>query len=254
MEQNIKIIIVTQARYGSTRLPGKVLLKIKDRELLDIHLYRLNKIKSVDRIIVATSDNVKDDAIRDFCINKQYNYYRGSESNVLDRFYQAVKPHFPTHVVRVTSDCPLLDPEVVEAVIKCALVNDVDYCSNTLLDQFPDGQDCEVIKFSALENAWKNALLDSEKEHVTPYIRKNCNFNGGDKFSSLNFPCVADYNHVRMTVDEPADYKLMKTLIGKLGIDLNWRTYTRYILENKLNIINKDIIRNEGYLKSLNNE
>ena len=127
----------------------------------------------------------------------------------------------------------------------------MDYGSNGLTEQFPDGQDIEVFKFSALEIAWKNAKLKSEREHVTPYIRNNADNNGDDLFITINYPCEKDYSKIRMTVDEPRDFDLIELLINNLGIDKTWLEYTNYIIENNLTKINDQIIRNEGLLKSL---
>ena len=120
-----------------------------------------------------------------------------------------------------------------------------------MIENFPDGQDIEVFKFSALENAWKNAKLLSEREHVTPYIRNNSNFNGASLFTAINFPCDSDYSKIRMTVDEVQDFELIKILIHKLGTKMSWQEYTDFIISNNLSKINDDIIRNEGLLKSL---
>jgi len=252
--ESLKTILITQARTGSTRLPGKVLLKINGTELLKIHLDRLSLCKSVDKIIVATTINDEDNAISSLC--KQWNvlYSKGSENDVLDRYYQAAKDHQPKWVIRVTSDCPLIDPKLVDAVVECAQTNDVDYCSNGLIENFPDGQDVEVFKFSALERAWNEAKLKSEREHVTPYLRNHSNVNGGDLFKAVNFPCAYPLNHIRMTVDEGKDFELVKKLVEDLGVGETWLTYTNYMIENKLTQINDNIIRNEGLLKSLKND
>ena len=170
---------------------------------------------------------------------------------MLDRFYQAVKNDKPDWIVRVTSDCPLLDPVLVDKVISYVQDNNVDYGSNTLIENFPDGQDVEVFKFSALEMAWKNAKLLSEREHVTSYIKNNCDGKGKDLFKIINYPCDSDYSKIRMTVDEVEDFKLIEVLITKLGTDKSWKDYTKYIINNDLNKLNNNIIRNEGFLKSL---
>lgn len=244
-------VLITQARTASTRLPGKVLLKINDAEILHIHLDRLQACKKIDRIIVATTSNRQDDIIVSMCKKWGVNVTRGSEENVLDRFYQTVKDIQPEWIVRVTSDCPLIDPILVDSVVSCAKTNDVDYCSNVLIENFPDGQDVEVFKFSALERAWKTAALKSEQEHVTLFIRNNCNFNSGSLFTSVNFPCAHNFSNVRMTVDEQEDFELMQRLIGDLGTDKTWLQYTNHIIKKKLNSLNKNIIRNEGLLRSL---
>ena len=250
----VKTILITQARSGSTRLPGKILKKINDESLLEIHLKRLNKCNNVSNIIVATTDKPEDKVIYDYAIDWGFNSFRGSESDVLDRFYQAVRKEKPDWIVRVTSDCPLIDPILVDKLINFAHDNNTDYCSNTLVENYPDGQDIEVFKFSALEAAWKNANLSSDREHVTPYIRNNSDFKGASLFTALNYPCVSNYSKIRMTVDETKDFNLIKILIKDLGTDKTWLEYTNHIIKNDLNKINNSIIRNEGLLKSLKND
>ena len=250
----VKTSLITQARSGSTRLPGKILKKINNESLLEIHLKRLNKCNNVSNIIVATTDKPEDKVIYDYAIDWGFNSFRGSESDVLDRFYQAVRKEKPDWIVRVTSDCPLIDPILVDKLINFAHDNNTDYCSNTLVENYPDGQDIEVFKFSALEAAWKNANLLSEREHVTPYIRNNSDFKGASLFTALNYPCASNYSKIRMTVDEAKDFNLIKILIKDLGTDKTWLEYTNHIIKNDLNKINNSIIRNEGLLKSLKND
>ena len=250
----LKTILVTQARLGSTRLPGKVLKTIDDKSLLEIHLNRLSKASLVDKIIVATTNKEEDNIIFQNVIKWGFDVYRGSESDVLDRFYQAVKDLDAKWIVRVTSDCPLLDPILIDKVIEFAITNDKDYCSNVLIENFPDGQDIEIFKFSALKMAWENAVKISEREHVTPFIRNNSDFNGGNLFTAVNYPCNNDFSKIRMTVDEIKDFELMKYLIQSLGVNKTWEEYTKYILENGIGNINGSIQRNEGMLKSLKND
>ncbi len=249
----VKTILVTQARMGSTRLPGKVLLEVNKTPLLKIHLDRLSESKKVDKIIVATTDNFEDGIIEKLAIEWGYEVYRGSKDDVLDRFYQAVKDIEPTWVVRVTSDCPLIDSKLIDSVISLAQVNNVDYCANVLIEEFPDGQDVEVFKFSALELAWTHAKLKSEREHVTPYIVDNTTFKGGKLFSAVNFPCFTNFSSIRMTVDQPRDFELIHRVINDLGTGQSWIEYTNHIIKNELYKMNSDIIRNEGMLISLKN-
>ena len=250
----INTVLITQARTGSTRLPNKVLKTINEQELLKIHLERISKAKLVDSIIVATTNNNDDDIIETLVKEWGYNCFRGSEHDVLDRFYQAVINLSPEWVVRVTSDCPLLDHNIIDGVISLAKVNDLDYCSNILTEAFPDGQDVEIFKFSALKKAWNNTKLKSDREHVTPYIRNNSDIKGGSLFKAMNFPCVEYFNDIRMTVDELNDYELIKKLVSSLGVSKSWMEYTRFIIEQGLGEINKNIIRNEGYIQSLKND
>jgi spore coat polysaccharide biosynthesis protein SpsF len=250
----INTLLITQARTGSTRLPGKILLEVDNTPLLKIHLERLSKSKNVDKIIVATTVNFEDDIIEKCCTEWGYEVFRGSENDVLDRFFQAAKCFTPEWVVRVTSDCPLIDAELVDAVTLLTKVNDVDYCSNVLIENFPDGQDVEVFKFSALEKAWEYSTLKSEREHVTPYIVENSNFKHRTLFTAINFPCFANFSNVRMTVDEPRDFELIQRVVYDLGIMQNWITYTNHIIKRGLIKINSDIKRNEGHLISLKND
>jgi spore coat polysaccharide biosynthesis protein SpsF len=249
----IKTVLITQARIGSRRLPGKVLMEVSEIPLLKIHLDRLKKTKKVDKIIVATTHNQEDDIIEKMVLDWGYEVFRGSENDVLDRFYQAVKFIKPLWIVRVTSDCPLIDPKLIDNVIEYSQNINVDYCSNTLVENFPDGQDVEVFKFFALEYTWKNAIKNSDREHVTPYIREMSNFKMNNIFSAINFDNDVNYSHIRMTVDEIRDYELIKIVIENNGVEKSWEEYVDYIVSNNLNQINDSIVRNEGYIKSLKN-
>ncbi len=250
----LKTLLITQARTGSTRLPGKVLKEVNDKSLLQIHLDRLKKCSKVTEIIVATTVNDEDEVIYNNAIEWGFKASRGSELNVLDRFYEAAKDKNADWIVRVTSDCPLLDAQLVDEVIIYAQNHDYDYVANGLIEHFPDGQDIEVFKFSALKMAWENATLKSEQEHVTPYIKNNADGKGDDLFRAMNFACQQDYSHIRMTVDEPRDFDLIEYLIQKLGTEKTWLEYTNYMIENDLTKMNSQIIRNEGLLKSLKND
>ena len=250
----VKTILISQARSGSSRLPEKILKKINNESLLEIQLKRLRRCNKVSKIIVATTENPEDKIIYDYSIGLGFDSFIGSESDVLDRFYQAVKNEKPDWVVRITSDCPLIDPILIDKLIEFAHSSNKDYCSNTLIENYPDGQDIEVFKFTALQTAWKNANLHSEREHVTPYIRNNSDLKGGSLFTSINFPCDSDYSNIRMTVDESRDFDLIETLICDLGTNKTWLEYTDYIIKNDLGKINDSIIRNEGLLKSLQND
>jgi spore coat polysaccharide biosynthesis protein SpsF len=249
-----KVLLITQARMGSTRLPGKVMKKIGGDEVLRIHLQRISKCKNVTNIIVATTTDRDDDFIFESVTNWGYAAYRGSDVNVLDRYYQAAKTDRPDWIVRVTSDCPLIDPELIDGVITSAFMKQVDYCANNLVEEYPDGQDVEIFTFRALEEAWKNAVKLSEKEHVTPYIRNNSDFLGGKIFKASNYPSPDNYSFIRMTLDEENDFIVLTALIEALGIDKSWLEYTQYIKDHALMAVNKDITRNAGLLKSINDD
>jgi glutamate-1-semialdehyde 2,1-aminomutase len=247
----VKTLLITQARIGSTRLPGKVLKEVEGISLLEIHLQRLAKCKSISQILVATTENPADEIIANKVEELGLPVFRGSEQDVLDRFYQAALPYKPEWVVRVTSDCPLLDHLLVDEIVESAISRDIDYCSNTLSAMYPDGQDVEIFRFSSLERAWEEAILPSEREHVTPFIRNNSSFYGGAMFKSADFPCQGDFSGLRMTVDEINDFSLISRLVADLGTNKAWEEYTQHILENELYRLNEKNARNEGYYKSL---
>jgi spore coat polysaccharide biosynthesis protein SpsF len=246
-----KVLLITQARMGSTRLPGKVMKTVDGQSLLEIHVKRLKLCKKVDEILVATTLAEQDKIISDLADEQNFKSFRGSENDVLDRYYQSALPYKPEYIVRVTSDCPLLDSLIVDEAIGIAMAKGVDYCSNTLNPTFPNGQDVEVFKFSALEKAWKEAKLDSEREHVTPYIWKNCNLKGGKIFTAFSYENEVNYGNLRMTVDEEADFKVIEQLIKRCGSDKQWMEYTNMLLNGGFSDLNKQYGRNEGYQKSL---
>jgi spore coat polysaccharide biosynthesis protein SpsF (cytidylyltransferase family) len=247
----LSILLITQARLGSTRLPGKILKSVGGKSLLEIHLSRLIKSRLITDFLVATTTNEEDAEIYDLSLKLNYKAYRGSEEDVLDRFYQAAREIQPDWVVRVTSDCPLIDAKLVDSVIKMAIDEKADYCSNTLIEEFPDGQDTEVFTFEALEYTWMNAKKTSEREHVTPYMKNNSSFHGKNLFKGVHYPGEKDYSNIRMTVDEPEDLEMMRKLVSDLGTDRSWQEYTDYMIEQNLTSMNEGIIRNEGYIKSV---
>lgn len=247
----MKIIAVTQARMGSSRLPNKILKKVGDKSLLRLHINRVLLSKKINKFIVATTVEDQDVEVVDHVKKLNVETFRGSENDVLDRFYQAVKNENADFIVRLTSDCPLLDAKLVDSIIEYTLKNDLDYCSNTLDPKYPDGQDVEIFKFSALEKAWKEATLLSDREHVTPYIWRNSSYKGGTVFLADNYEEGLDYGSIRMTVDEPQDYELICLLVDELGETKEWIEYARFIQQNEKAHFNQNIIRNEGFLKSL---
>ncbi|HEV8506593.1 MAG TPA: glycosyltransferase family protein [Chitinophagaceae bacterium] len=228
----MKIIAITQARYGSSRLRGKVLEKVAGKELLTIHLERAKRSKKIEKLIVATTDEPEAHRIVQLAMENKCGVYRGSLTDVLDRYYQAAKKEAPDYVVRITSDCPLIDAEIIDEIIDCCIRGGFDYCSNTLHRTFPDGEDVEIFRFIALERAWKEAVLQSDREHVTPYIWRNSTVNGRSIFTSYNYSTDEDFSGIRITVDEPADLQLIQRLILALGDDKGWKDYVHFLMKN----------------------
>jgi spore coat polysaccharide biosynthesis protein SpsF (cytidylyltransferase family) len=251
----MKVLAITQARYGSTRLPAKILKEVNGMTLLELHLRRILQSKMISKLKVATTDEEGSRFIIDVCNKVGVEYHQGSVDDVLDRFYQTALPEKPDYVVRVTSDCPLIDPEIMDQIIKVCIEGNYDYASNTLIPTYPDGMDVEVFTFSALETAWKDARLLSEHEHVTPYIKNNSSVMGGSIFNSFNVVNDTDQSSLRITVDEQRDFEVIKALIENVGIDKHCADYVAFLDAHKdVKDINASIMRNEGYAKSLAND
>jgi len=251
----MKVLAITQARYGSSRLPAKILKEVNGKTLLEIHLERILKSKLISKLKVATTIEDGADIIVGIASKLKVESYKGSIDDVLQRFYETAKPESPDYVVRLTSDCPLIDPAVIDKVIKVCIETESDYASNTLSPTYPDGVDVEVFRFSALEKAYNEVALKSDKEHVTPYIWRNSTFKGGKLFKSVNVENSVDYSRSRITVDTIEDFLLVKALIENLGTEKSFIEYVGY-LENhkKIKVLNNQHARNEGYDKSLLND
>jgi len=206
----------------------------------------------INKIKVATTREPEADRIVDVAAKLGIAAHKGSIDNVLERFYETAAPEQPDWVVRFTSDCPLIDAEVVDQVIRFALEHDLDYASNTLLTTYPDGLDVEVFKFSALEKAMQEVTEKSDREHVTPYIWRNSSFNGGALFTSDCLKNEADYSFVRLTIDKPEDYEVIRTLVETLGTDRPWMDYVHMLQERPdLSSLTQQYSRNEGYWNAL---
>lgn len=251
----MNILAITQARYGSTRLPAKVLKEVNGETLLEIHLRRILQSLYISKLKVATTTECGADKIVEIAHKLGVETYKGSIDDVLERFYFAALPESPDYVVRVTSDCPLIDPHEIDKIIEKCVSGNYDYVSNTLIPTFPDGIDCECFKFSALEKAYNEAKLQSEREHVTPYIKNNSTVKGGGLFSSFNVVNDVDYSTYRITVDTQEDFDLIKSLIEKVGADKTWKEYVTYLQNNKdIFELNSMHTRDEGYAKSVAND
>src|SRR2546426_3546265 len=198
LERGQHIVALVQARMGSTRLPGKVLADIAGEPMLGRIVSRVERSRMVQKTIVATSAAKSDDRVAEVCEKKGIAIFRGSEKDVLDRFYHAAKSHQGDVVVRITGDCPLIDPEVIDRVITAYLADPCDYASNTLVCTYPDGLDTEVFSFAALETAWRDARRAADREHVTPFLRTSQRFRLRNVESELG----RSTRHMRWTVDE----------------------------------------------------
>jgi len=253
--KNIDTVLITQARCGSTRLPNKILKEIEGKTLLEIQVERIKKSNTIDDFYIATTTNEEDGLVESLAQKLGVKCFRGSENDVLDRFYQTIVNIQPKYVIRVTSDCPLIDPALIDEIVTEAKKSGLDYYANILEERYPDGQDIEVFTFQALERAWKQAKLASEREHVTPFIRVNSSFLNGKLFKSGSHRCAQDYSQVRLTVDEMTDFKVIERLIRELGFDATWKEYADYyLMHDEIHSMNSSITRNEGYIKSISKD
>lgn len=249
----MRTVAIIQARWASTRLPGKCMLQIYHKPLLEHIIDRLRYSKRLDGICVATTTSDTDDVIAELAGKLGIQLYRGSENDVLDRYYQAAKLVDADIICRVTSDDPFKDPKVLDQFIDDFNSGDYDYISNTIVPTYPEGIDIEVFRFSALERAWKEAALPSEHEHVTPYIWKN-----SDKFRLYNEVWKDNLSKLRWTVDKPEDWVFAQQVYERLykpgDIFLMEDILKLLKKESWLSTINNHTIRNEGYLKSIAGE
>lgn len=232
---------------SSTRLPEKTLLPLGGTTVLEQVVSRTQKAESIGKVVVATSDDKSDDPIATLCKERGIPCVRGSLDDVLDRYYKAAKEHGAEHIARITGDCPLIEPTLIDRVAKTYEENDYDYVSTGRIETtFPDGVDTEIFSFKALERAWKEAKLPSEREHVTPYI-----WNKEDKFAVHHIQNDEDLSNIRITLDEPKDYDLLKILFGSIETP-NLPNVLSYLKEHpEVAATNGSITHEAGYAKSL---
>ena len=238
-----RIVAIVQARMGSTRFPNKVMQPICGTPMIGLLLERLSRARSIDQIVLATSSDPRNEPLVQYVGNMGFDVYRGSEDDVLDRYYQAAKRARADVVVRITGDCPLIDPELVDAVIELFEEKGVDYASNTMPPTYPDGLDIEAFTFKALEIAWSRATDPCLREHVTPYVRES------RQFARTNLTNETDCSKERWTVDEPEDFEVIRRVFEHFSPrrDFTWVEALALRQEHpELFAANRHLIRNEG--------
>ena len=210
----MKVVAVIQARMGSTRLPGKVLKDIGGETMLERVVRRTQRASLLDQIVVATTVEPSDDVIVAECERLGVPIFRGDEQDVLDRYYQAAGAYEAEVVVRITSDCPLIDPKITNRVVRAFLDETPDCASNTLVRTYPRGLDTAVVTTAALARAWREATEPYQRAHVMPYIYQN-----PDLFRLLSVSGEVDYSHYRWTVDTQEDLDFVRAVYARLGND-----------------------------------
>ena len=241
----MKIVALVQARMGSTRLPGKVMKLVDGIPLIQLLFERLSVSKCVDKIVLVTPKDNKNTPLVECIKELGYEVFQGSENDVLDRYYQAAKKEKATAIVRITGDCPLIDPEIVDQLIKLFYDTKVDYASNTIPPSYPDGLDVSICTFDSLKLAWEKAETSYDREHVMPFIRNS------KAFTKTNLASEIDHSSSRWTIDEPEDYKVIKNIFNHFSPDHSFGWKEVLELEKSqpsLFLPNKNIIRNEGAL------
>lgn len=239
----MKILAIVQARMGSTRFPDKVMRLINGVPMIELLLGRVSSSRNIDQIILATADDSRNQPLADHVRNLGFTVFQGSENDVLDRYYQAAKLHQPDVVIRITGDCPLMDPRLVDDMIDVFRSVSVDYLSNVAPPTYPDGLDIEIFSFAALEAAALQATQPVEREHVTPYIRES------GLFKTANHACAQDYSSERWTVDEATDFVVISAVFEHFfpRTDFSWlEVLSLRQTQPALFIANNQLIRNEG--------
>jgi spore coat polysaccharide biosynthesis protein SpsF len=207
----MSVLCILQARVSSTRLPGKVLKPILGEPMLARQIERVARAERVDALTVATSDRASDDAVAALCAQLRVECYRGSLDDVLDRFYRAAQPSHPSHVMRLTGDCPLTDPAILDALVELHLAGGFDYSSNVEERTYPDGLDAEIFRHDVLDRAWREATSPYDREHVTPFMRR------GESGSSRGIlKDTIDRSNLRWTVDFPEDFAFASRVFEEL--------------------------------------
>lgn len=239
----MKIVAIVQARMGATRFPGKVLRTIGGVPMIGLLLQRLSRSKRLSQIVVATSVDPRNEPLAEYVRSIGYVAFQGSENDVLDRYFHAARQAEADVVVRITGDCPLVDPTLVDAVIEKYLESGADYVGNTMPPLFPDGLDTEVFSFAALSRAHAESTTKPQREHVTIYLRET------PVFQRVNFPHASDLSAYRWTVDERADFEVISAVFERFAprIDFSWReVLDLQQREPALFTANQHLIRNEG--------
>ncbi|MCL4723012.1 MAG: glycosyltransferase family protein [Anaerolineae bacterium] len=244
------IVAILQARCSSTRLPNKVLKPLLGEPMIRRQIERIQRARLIDELVVATSSDSSDDALANVINDAGINVFRGSLEDVLDRVYRAAVDCTPDYVVRLTADCPLIDPEVIDEVIRLCQAGNCDYSSNGVEPTYPDGLDVEVMRLAALEHAWREAMLPSEREHVTPFI-----YHHPELFSICHVKNDVDFSHLRWTVDNAEDFQFVTRVYEALypvKPSFNMQDVLALLeLHPDWTELNRHIGRNEGMKKSL---
>ena len=250
----MRTIAIIQARTGSRRLPGKVLMPLGGKPEIHWVVSRTAISSEIDKVVLATTTASEDDKLAEWANENGILCFRGSEQNVLQRYYYAAlfaRAKEGDIIVRITGDCPLIDPDICSNVIRLLKSTGADYACNTNPPTYPDGLDCEAMQFNALKASYENAVLKYQQEHVTQYI-----LNNPQLFTLENYSSAEDFSLHRWTLDEPEDYTLLSRIFEALdGRIAGMHDVLKFLEQNEdVDCINASIERNEGLKKSMQEE
>ena len=249
----MKVTAIIQARMTSSRLPGKILMEVLGKPLLQLMIERVQQAKCINSVVLATTTNKEDDPTEELGKSMGVEVFRGSEEDVLDRFYRAADKFGGEHIMRLTGDCPLIDPDFLDELTDFYFDGGYDYAANCVEPTLPDGLDAEIISMKALREVHEKAVRPPHKEHVTLYVRDNA-----DQFKIGSWKHTEDYSSMRWTVDNREDFELVKAILEGISQEKNDFRMTDVIKFLKKHPetteINAHIKRNEGLEKSLQEE
>jgi spore coat polysaccharide biosynthesis protein SpsF len=240
------VVAIIQARLGSTRLPGKVFADLAGKPLIWHVVNRLNYSKKINSIVLATTNCPADDALEKWALSESVPVFRGSENNVLERFYLAAKQYSADIIVRITADDPFKDPTIIDKVIDTLIVEKLDFAYNNCPPTFPEGLDTEVFTFNALEKAYFQTIDEYEKEHVTQHFYRHA-----DAFKQLNLSNETNLSHLRWTIDTKPDYEMARQIY-----DVLYKKETIFLMNDILHLlndrpdiseINREVVRSDMY-------
>ena len=244
----MNVICIVQARMLSKRLPGKVLKPLGQNTVIGLLLERINQSKQLTKIVVATSEHKTNDRLAEHATNLGYDVFRGDEKNVLERYYQAAQKYNADAIIRITGDCPLIDPSIMDKVVDRFISGDADYVSNVFPPTFPDGMDVEVFSFEALKRANLSARTDAEREHVTIYMRES------GHFKTCNVTAEQDLSSVRLTIDDQNDYDVVRSICDHFhpNTQFSLSEIMKFISQSDNDILNNNKSKNSKRNQGLN--
>ena len=248
----MQIVAITQARLSSSRLPQKVLKKIGKETALELHLKRIKKSRLISKVVLAVSSDDGIEVLEPIANQNDSVFFKGSTNDVLDRFYQAAKENNADLVVRLTSDCPLIDPKMLDDMLTVFLKNTADFMSSNFTAKLPDGFDIEIMSFAALQKAWQEAKLQSDREHVTPYIIRNSDLKNGRLFKAISFDFENDDSDLRVTLDYQEDLDLLNHLVKQVGPSVGKEEYINYLRKHPEIVKINQSATNKGGIQYMN--